>query len=140
MHRAEIRRAGASALAVCVLALGLHGGPAPAAERPDGAACTAPAPAVGAVISGPVLEVIDGRTLCVADGPTPDHWLRVRLADVADPRARGALMAAAFSKDVICIADRRDGQGVVGRCVFDGSPLGDLVRSGEVRAQAASWR
>ena len=104
------------------------------------ARCTALAPESGQVFSGPVMQVIDGRTLCVADGPTPDQWVRVRLADIYDRENRGALMAATFAKDVICTADRRDGEGVVGRCVFDGSALGQLVGTDEVRAQAADWR
>jgi hypothetical protein len=110
------------------------------AEPPRTAPCTAAAPAAGEVFSGPVMQVIDGSTLCVADGPTPDHWIRVRLSDVSGPAAWGALMAAAFSKDVICIADRRDGQGVVGRCVFNGDPLGELVRTDAIKTQAPSWR
>lgn len=127
-------------LACALLALMVPRSAALAAEPLGPAACSAEAPAAGSVFSGPVLQVIDGRTLCVADGPTPDHWVRVRLADVAAGRSRTALMAAVFAKDVICVADRRDGQGVVGRCVFNGSALGQLVRSDEVRAQAASWR
>ncbi len=111
-----------------------------AQERIPLAACTASAPPSGQMISGPVLQVIDGQTLCVADGPTPDQWIRVRLADVDKSISRGALMAAAFAKDVICTADGRDGSGVIGRCVFNGSSLGELVQSGEIKAQATSWR
>jgi hypothetical protein len=111
-----------------------------AQERIPPAACTASAPASGQVFSGPVLQVIDGQTLCVADGPTPDHWVRVRLTDVDRTIPRGALMAAAFAKDVICTVERRDGQGVAGRCVFDGASLGELVQSDEIRTQATSWR
>ena len=111
-----------------------------AQERIPPAACTGAAPASGAVFSGPVLQVIDGRTLCVADGPTPDRWVQVRLSDVMDRSQRSAMMAAVFAKDVICTAERRDGQGVVGRCVFDGASVGELVQSDDIKAQAASWR
>jgi hypothetical protein len=92
------------------------------------------------VVSGPVLQVIDGRTLCVALGPTPDRWVRVRLADVLDPTARGALMAAAFAKDAACGVERLDDQGVVGRCVVEGAPLSRLVDGADARLQAAAWR
>jgi hypothetical protein len=144
VQKAAMSSGGAGGLTL-VWALGLAvsilpPGQARAAVPSGAAACTAASPAAGEVFSGPVLQVIDGRTLCVADGPTPDRWVRVRLSDIPEGRARGALMAAAFAKDVICTADRRDREGVVGRCVFDGAPLGQLVRSDEVRAQAASWR
>ncbi len=104
------------------------------------AACTAAAPAEGASISGPVLQVIDGQTLCVAKGPTPDQWVRVRLADVYDRENRSALMAATFAKDVICNVERRDDEGVVGRCSIDGAPLTQVVASAPAQVQAASWR
>ncbi len=103
------------------------------------AACTAAAPVDG-VISGPVLQVIDGRTLCVATGPTPDQWVRVRLSDIHDREARGSLMAAAFAKTVVCGTTGRDEDGVVGRCILGGATLGQLVQSQEIHAQAASWR
>lgn len=104
------------------------------------AACTAASPARGAIFSGPVLQVIDERALCVAEGAAPDAWVQVRLADVRRGEGRGALMAAAFAKQVICTADRSDGSGVVGRCLYDGAPIGVLVRGETARAQAIDWR
>ncbi|HEY5411972.1 MAG TPA: hypothetical protein VIJ94_14715, partial [Caulobacteraceae bacterium] len=92
------------------------------------------------VIAGPVLQVIDGRTLCVANGPTPDRWVRVRLSDVHNREGRTALMATAFAKDVVCGATSRDDEGIVGRCILGGASLGQLVRSQEIHVQAASWR
>ncbi len=103
------------------------------------AKCTAAAPADG-VVAGPVLQVIDGRSLCVALGATPDRWVRVRLADVHNPEGRSALMAAAFAKDVVCSATSRDQDGVVGRCILEGASLGQRVQSEEIHAQAVSWR
>ncbi len=104
------------------------------------ATCAAAPPAPGGVVAGPVLQVIDGRTLCVALGPTPDRWVRVRLADVLDPTARGALMAASFAKDAACSVERLDEQGMVGRCVVEGAPLARLVGGEGARIQAAAWR
>ena len=104
------------------------------------AACTAAAPAVGQSVSGPVMQVIDGRTLCIAKGPTPDQWVRVRLADIYDRENRGALMAATFAKDVVCSVERTDAQGAVGRCSIDGAPLTQVVASAPAQVQAASWR
>ena len=104
------------------------------------AACTAAAPADGQSISGPVLQVIDGQTLCIAKGPTPDQWVRVRLTDVYDREDRGSLMAAAFAKDVVCSVDSRDARGASGRCTIEGAPLRQVVSSGVAKLQAASWR
>ena len=104
------------------------------------AACTAAAPAGGQSISGPVLQVIDGQTLCIAKGPTPDQWVRVRLTDVYDREDRGSLMAAAFAKDVVCSVDSRDARGASGRCTIEGAPLRQVVSSGVAKLQAASWR
>ncbi len=117
----------------------LFADPAPPPRVAIVAACTAAPPADG-IVAGPVLQVIDGRTLCVARGPTPDQWVRVRLSDVHDREARSALMAAAFARNVVCGVAGREGDGVVGRCILDGASLGQLVQSQEIRAQAASWR
>lgn len=122
----------------------LASGPPPAAQPPARvsivAACSAAAPAPGAVLSGPVLQVMDGQTLCIAQGPTPDRWIQVRLEGMVNPGARSALMAASFAKDVVCNVERRNPEGVVGRCAVDGAPLDELVESGSIRAQAAAWR
>ena len=74
-------------------------------------ACTAAAPDRGQEISGPVLEVIDGRTLCVALGPTPDQWVRVRLADVGPDASRAALVAAVFARQLDCMTIGREADG-----------------------------
>lgn len=102
--------------------------------------CRAPSPEAGGSFTGPVLQVIDGRTLCVALGPTPDQWVRVRLADVHDRHGRGALMAAAFAKDVICTARGRDSQGVLARCEFNGQALGALAADAGIKADGQHWR
>src|SRR4051812_16540882 len=73
-----------------------------AADLPTVQPCTAAAPAQGQQLTGVVLQVIDGATLCVAHGPLPSQWVLVRLAGPQDIHARGALMAAAFAKQVIC--------------------------------------
>src|SRR5581483_4153148 len=90
--------------------------------RPSPAACTAARPAHGQSFTGTVLQVIDGRTLCVAFGPTPEQWVRVRLTDAGPGLQRGALMATAFAREVTCVADAADGEdasgGVTGVCIL----------------------
>jgi len=108
--------------------------PAVAAE------CTASAPARGAAFTGTVLQVIDGRTLCVAFGPTPDHWVRVRLSDAGDGLPRGALMASAFAKQVTCVASQTDGEGVEAVCTADGHSVGRAASDADAVSQAADWR
>ena len=109
-------------------------------EAPAAAACTAAPPARGQSFSGTVLQVIDGRTLCVASGPTPDKWVRVRLSDADPSLPRGALMAAAFAREVTCVADLPDAGGVTAVCIVDGQSVGRAAASPDATAQAAAWR
>jgi hypothetical protein len=90
------------------------------------AECTARAPSVGEPFSGPVLQVLDGRTVCVAVGPTPDQWIRVDLADGHDATPRSAMMQAVFAQRIVCISDRTQGQRVVAHCALDGVSVGSL--------------
>jgi hypothetical protein len=109
-------------------------------EASSAAACTAAPPARGEAFSGTVLQVIDGRTLCVATGPTPDQWVRVRLTDADASRPRGALMAAAFAHEVSCVAGAPDAEGVAAVCRVDGRSVGEAAASPDATAQAADWR
>ena len=125
-------RSGAAAIALAVLCLG-----APALAQ----TCRAPAPAAGQTISGPVMHVIDGRTLCVAQGPTPDQWIPVRIspAVAALPADRERLMAAAFSQSLTC---RITGGGAVkiATCTLSGRPLESLLAEPATITQAKAWR
>ena len=119
--------------------------PAPAPQQtrlepPAAAACTAAPPARGQSFAGTVLQVIDGRTLCVASGPTPDQWVRVRLSDADGALSRGALMAAAFSREVTCVAGVSEPDGVTAVCVADGRSVGRAAAEPDATAQAADWR
>lgn len=109
-------------------------------EAPAAATCTAAPPARGQSFSGTVLQVIDGRTLCVASGPTPDQWVRVRLSDADASLPRGALMATAFSREVTCVAGLPDAGGVTAVCIVDGQSVGRAAASPDATAQAADWR
>jgi hypothetical protein len=109
-------------------------------EPPAAAACTAAPPARGESFTGTVLQVIDGRTLCVASGPTPDRWVRVRLTDIGPGLPRGALMAAAFAREVTCVASAPDAEGVAAVCIVDGRRVGEAASAPDAAAQAADWR
>ena len=108
--------------------------------RPAPASCTAAAPARGASFTGTVLQVIDGRTLCVAFGPSPDQWVRVRLTDANPGLPRGALMATAFAKEVTCVAGAPDGEGITAVCTLDGQSVGEAAARPDAALQAADWR
>jgi hypothetical protein len=103
--------------------------------------CRAPAPAAGQIVSGPVLHVIDGRTLCVAQGPTPDQWIPLRIAPAvpALPVDRQRLMAATFSQSLTC---KITGGGPVktATCTLAGRPLEALLSEPAAITQAKTWR
>lgn len=117
------------------------------AHAASGSVCTASAPADG-VLHGPVLQVEDGDTLCVALGATPDRWVRVTLADApsanpiqrassTDENPRGTLMAVAFSQTVDCQV-QADGRGL---CVLaDGRSVGGLLKTRAAWAAGKEWR
>ena len=125
-------RSGAAAVGFAALTLG-----APALAQ----TCRAPAPAVGQTISGPVLHVIDGRTLCIARGPTPDEWIPLRISPAAPalPVDRERLMAAAFSQSLTCTVT---GGGLVkaATCTLAGRPLQMLLTEPATVTQANAWR
>lgn len=100
--------------------------------------CGAAPPRAGTVFSGPVLHVFDGRTLCVAQGPTPSEWVRVTLAGESPGGTRANLMAAAFARRVLCHTDHANQLGVVARCALDDGSLDLLTESRPV--EAAAWR
>lgn len=97
------------------------------------AACTGAAPADS--FSGPVLSVPEPGVICVALAPSPDQWVRVRLAN-GEKLPRNVLLAASFAKRLDCRLDHRGR----GRCVVEGEDLVTRARSSSVRALADQWR
>ncbi len=102
-------------------------------EASDRAVCSAPPPAPGDVVRGPVLHVPSADLLCVATGATPDTWAPVPLAHPA--ASRGALMSAAFSENVVC-AIGADG---LGDCRIGRKALSRKVDRIKLNA-AMAWR
>lgn len=86
----------------------------------------------GGFVRGPVLEILDTRTVCVAR--TPTDWVPVTLIQPA--QSRPALMAAAFGKTATCVVGK-DGRA---ECVIDGTPLGVLLRQPLMQKAALDWR
>ena len=125
-------RSGVAAVALAVLMFG-----APALAQ----TCRAPAPPQGQAISGPVLHVIDGRTLCLAQGPTPDQWIPLLITPAvpALPVDRERLMAATFSQSLTC---KVTGGGAVktAACTLAGRPLEAVLSEPATITQAKTWR
>lgn len=121
------------------------GGAASAGTSP----CAGKAPAVGAAVHGPVLDVIDGETLCVALGATPDHWVALRLAGLPraaapargqEDRARGVLMAVAFSQNVTCRVVATDRAGASAVCDLDGLAIPKRMQTSGAVDAGWVWR
>jgi hypothetical protein len=104
------------------------------------APCLAAKPAVGAEFSGPVLQVIDAQTLCVAQGTDPSQWVQVRLPRGQRAETRGDLMAASFARNVTCRTLRRIQDEVIAACAVDGENVGRLTRTRAVKASGLDWR
>jgi len=86
------------------------------------------------------VEVLDGRTLCVAQGPAASDWVLVRLAGAPLATTRQTLMAASFARTLTCVAARGMQAGVEARCAVDGAPLDRVIGTNEARLQGLAWR
>ena len=109
------------------------GGAAAAQDMP----CRGAAPASGVALRGPVLHILDGRTLCVARGADPSQWAAVRLADAPTAPSWGALMGLAFGKDVECLMQDAAGTAV---CRVAGQSLGPQLSGADAIRAGAAWR
>lgn len=105
----------------------LSAGAAAAQESP----CRGEAPAAGVEVRGPVLHVLDGRTLCVATGADPASWRPIVLADAPVDASWGGLMGVAFGKNVVCT-------GAV--CRIDGVSVGARLQEPAAAKAGVAWR
>jgi hypothetical protein len=96
--------------------------------------CQGPPALSGAVVHGPVLEVPDGSSLCIATGASPSTWVKIPLPHPQTSRA--ALMAAAFGKNAACAVDSHGR----GDCTIEGQSLAMAVQRPEIVKAAFSWR
>ena len=97
-------------------------------------ACQAPVASPGTVLHGPVLDIADGGSLCIAGGASPTTWTRVSVRQLG--ASRPVLMAAAFGRNATCKV------GPDGRadCAIEGVRLADTVVRPEVIKASAQWR
>jgi len=96
--------------------------------------CQGPAPAAGQVVHGPVLEVPDAATLCLATGASPAQWTAIAVPQLKASRA--LLMAAAFGQNATCVIGA-DGQA---DCKIEGVALADQIRQPEIQKASMQWR
>lgn len=99
--------------------------------------CGGNAAPVGAELRGPVLHVLDGRTLCVATGADPAQWVEVELQDAPASASWGALMSVAFGKDAACTVN---GEGRVAVCRIGGRSVGPQLAQPRVAEAGRAWR
>ena len=86
-------------------------------------------------VAGPVLDVPSDGVICVALGPRPEQWVRVRLAGT-EALDRKRLMAAAFSKRVDCAREARHGW----TCRVGADDLAAMAGSPAMGLASADWR
>lgn len=96
--------------------------------------CKGPAPRPGAAIHGPVLQVDDGSSLCIAKGAKPAQWSLVRLENVH--ATRHALMAASFGRNATC----RIGRNGLATCDIEGRALLASIAGPQMAQAAPAWR
>jgi len=97
-------------------------------------ACQGPTAAPGAVLHGPVLDVPDGASLCIAGSGSPTAWTRVSVRQLG--ASRPLLMAAAFGQNATCTIDA-DG---LADCTIEGARLADTVKRPEIIKASMQWR
>jgi len=96
--------------------------------------CGGAAPAAGASIHGPILDISDDNSLCIALGASPDTWIKVSVTRLAANRPQ--LMAAAFARNATCEIGK-DGEA---DCVVEGQPLAQALHQPEIIKAATDWR
>jgi hypothetical protein len=96
--------------------------------------CQGPPPQQGTVVHGPVLQIDDGSSLCVATGAPPSTWVAIHLPQIHATRA--TLMAAAFGRTATCVLDA----GGIGECSVEGRPLLDELKRPETARDSAALR
>lgn len=96
----------------------------------------------GRSFSGPVVEVLDGDSFCVAVGPRASQdWVEVRVGDFYAPelktaagrKAKAALTEAALGRTAVCVAGLGTYDRIAARCQIDGRSVGDIMRSAGIQ-------
>ena len=125
-----------------LLSLALSTVPAPS----DGP-CAGKPPAIGELLRGPVLHVLDGVTLCVALGARPDAWVPLQLVVArTGPKTnhgaptRGTLMAVAFAQDVTCQVVGVSGGRTLADCWVDDHLIAERINDPDAVLQGRLWR
>jgi len=84
--------------------------------------------------AGPILDIPDDNSLCIALGASPDTWIKVSVTRLAANRPQ--LMAAAFARNATCEIGK-DGEA---DCVVEGQPLAQALHQPEIIKAATDWR
>ncbi|MBU1376111.1 MAG: nuclease [Alphaproteobacteria bacterium] len=90
----------------------------------------------GATVTGPVVYIGDGDSLCVAAGDGPANWVEIRLADFYAPElrapggaeAKATLQRLTRGRILTCVVDHQTYDRVAAVCRLRGKSLGDRMR------------
>lgn len=96
--------------------------------------CQGAPAAAGAVVHGPILDIPDSATLCVATGASPGQWTAIAVPQLRASRA--VLMAAAFGQNATCVV----GADGLGDCMIEGRALAAEVTRPAIRKASMQWR
>jgi micrococcal nuclease len=102
----------------------------------------------GTEFSGVVRYVGDGDGLCIGPKGRPDLWIELRLGDFYAPElhepggqdAKRGLERLVLGRALVCRAGRRSYDRVIGYCMLNGRPLGDLLRKQGGPEGGRGWR
>lgn len=130
-----------------LLAAGLALVASEAVAAPADSVCRGVAPAVGQTLKGPILHVVDGDHLCVAQDVSPETWVEVQVLDAAlqkavvnEHRTRGALMAAAFAQNAVCEITGVAGGVPLADCRIEGEALSSRLSAPDIVKTGQAWR
>jgi endonuclease YncB( thermonuclease family) len=102
----------------------------------------------GARLSGPVIYVGDGDSLCIAVGQGPANWVEIRLADFyapelhspAGPAAKAKLKNIAMGRNADCIATHRSYDRMVATCRIDGHSIREMLKASGIVEGGSGYR
>ena len=98
------------------------------------ATCQGAPPAPGIALHGPILDIPNATTLCIATGASPSQWTAISVPQLNASRA--LLMAAAFGQNATCVI----GADGLGDCKVEGVALADEIKRPEIQKAAMQWR
>jgi endonuclease YncB( thermonuclease family) len=97
--------------------------------------------------SGRVVYIGDGDSLCVAQGPSHEDWVEVRLEDFYAPelqepggeQAKATLTRLVYGHTLTCRPRKQSYDRIVATCFDGGRSVGDMMRAAGVQEGGRGW-